>query len=145
MSVKNESKFRYFQGLDKEGRVVVVAKLVDSHRDAYESIVKITHGHGIGFGMKDNEDFNALVMQDVFVGKAVCSKEDEFDFEVGAKIARNRALEKYYREKGRVVSQWITVAEERMSKLAKLEGSIYSKYYIYEDHNFEVLNEKSEG
>ena len=34
-----------------------------------------------------------------FVGKATCSKDDSFDLEAGMRIARNRALQKYYDEK----------------------------------------------
>lgn len=54
-----------------------------------------------------------------FVGKATCSKDDNFDLETGMRIARNRALHKYYYEKCILMIKMTNIWETRISCLEK--------------------------
>lgn len=54
-----------------------------------------------------------------FVGKATCSKDDNFDLEIGMRIARNRALHKYYYEKCLLMIKMTNIWKTRISCLEK--------------------------
>lgn len=54
-----------------------------------------------------------------FVGKATCSKNDNFDLETGMRIARNRALHKYYYEKCILMIKMTNIWKTRISCLEK--------------------------
>lgn len=58
-----------------------------------------------------------------FVGKAICHKDDEWDEEIGKKIAKDRLLQKWYEVKDRVllalgetIKENYALALERLNK-----------------------------
>lgn len=135
--MKKKSGFKYFYGKDSEGREVVVAKLENCERDVIQSICKLTTrdtypwSDGLTFGLEKK----SLIIPDTFIGKATCSEKDEFNIAVGEQIARDRALQKYYRAKAHAISNWMEVAERKMSKMQQLEDYTYSKMFDYTRHN----------
>lgn len=62
-----------------------------------------------------------------FVGKATCSKDDSFDLETGMRIARNRALRKYYYEKYLLMMEMIDVWRIKVLCLEKYHNHIKDK------------------
>jgi len=138
--MKKKSGFKYFYGKDSEGREVVVAKLENCEHDAIQSICKLTTSgidrwsDGLSFGLEKQ----SLVIPDTFIGKAVCSEKDKFDVAVGEQIARDRALQKYYRAKAHAISKWMEVAERKMNKMQRLEDHTYSKLFDYTRHTDSV-------
>lgn len=62
-----------------------------------------------------------------FVGKAICSKDDSFDLETGMRIARNRALRKYYWEKHLLMMEMKDIWEIKTLRLEKYDFHIQDK------------------
>lgn len=62
-----------------------------------------------------------------FVGKATCSKDDNFDLETGMRIARNRALRKYYWEKHLLMMEMKNIWEIKTIRLEKYDFHIQDK------------------
>lgn len=71
----------------------------------------------------------ALVMNDTYVGVAKCSPEDEWDEELGRKIALERCLTKYNRDEKRRLELAIHELEVLMNShqmaLSKIKGRKY--------------------
>lgn len=63
-----------------------------------------------------------------FVGKATCSKDDNFDLEKGMRIARNRALNKYYNEKYILMMKMTDIWKKRIFCLEKYRFHMMEKY-----------------
>lgn len=62
-----------------------------------------------------------------FVGKAICSKDDSFDLETGMRIARNRALRKYYWEKHLLMMEMTNIWKMKVFCLEKYDLHIRDK------------------
>lgn len=62
-----------------------------------------------------------------FVGKATCSKDDNFDLETGMRIARNRALWKYYWEKHLLMMEMTEIWKRKTLCLEKYDFHIQDK------------------
>lgn len=62
-----------------------------------------------------------------FVGKATCSKDDSFDLETGMRIARNRALRKYYWEKHLLMMEMTNIWKIKTLCLEKYDFHIRDK------------------
>lgn len=86
---KNDCKFY----VDEEKRVVVCVITGVSHlvNDFVEDIWNDDVNFDISYPL-----YKKLEMPNTFIGKAVCAAEDEWDVEMGKKIAYSRAKEKVY-------------------------------------------------
>lgn len=96
-----------------EEKRTVVAVAVGCQRDALDELLKSDYTAkvllAINFG-----DMNSvpvidkdLIMSDKFIGVAHCHPEDEFDFEVGRKIATRKLHKSYNKAKRNIVKNFI--------------------------------------
>lgn len=86
-----ENKIEYF--FDEEKRTVV-AVMKNCEGDVYNILESL----GIDDIMEYRTRNVNLLLKSVYRGKAKCSPEDVWNKEEGMRIARNRLLEKYYRD-----------------------------------------------
>lgn len=109
----------------KEEDKVVVAIISDSSLDAVNKILKrmssinglvaeVLTEDEVGVNILDVFDLNSAIMPNKFVGVAKCCEQDEFDVEVGKKVAASKAKEKYHRCLKRKVNTWVN---NRMKQL----------------------------
>lgn len=91
-------------GVGKDGqpwRGLVICKLVDTSHDVRDFLERLGRGKSSfcleqTFHSYHKEEF---LIKNEYVGRAKCSVEDVFDLNEGMKIARERALRKYRRDK----------------------------------------------
>lgn len=88
-----KSDCRFYINKDERTVICVIS-------DAKEAVINFIEN----LGLKDmyicttyKVDKNHLMMPNTFIGKAVCSEDDEWDEEVGCNLAYARAKHKFYR------------------------------------------------
>ena len=91
------------------------AYLGDTKNDVLDEITKITKGIVIA----------DVEMKDGYCGTAHCSNEDNFDFNVGSKIAKKRCLAKYYKNKIKIYKDlsrmYLELAEICVKRVKRLQ------------------------
>lgn len=70
----------------------------------------------------------AMMIEDVFVGKAKCSPEDAFDVEVGKKIAYGRAIAKMCKAKKRALIDFVDGNKKFIEELEKDSNKLIRRY-----------------
>lgn len=94
-------------------------------------------GAKVGFDMSDKLT-ERMTMPTSFMGKAVCSDEDEWDEEFGREIAFYRAKEKYYRSFFKRAREFMLAADHEMERLCDdlnaIGDKITNKLQHMEDH-----------
>lgn len=95
MSTKIEhnsnSKITYY--IDKDKRVVV-CKMTDCRFEVYYKLYDM----GI-VKLPDEKSISPILLKDTYEGKSVCHKSDEWDENTGKRIALDKMLIKYYKDK----------------------------------------------
>lgn len=95
-----------------EEKRTVVAVAIGCERDALDEILKSDYTAkvllAINFGDMNNVPIidKELILPDKFIGVAHCHPEDEFDFEVGKKIATRKLHKSYNKAKRNVVKNF---------------------------------------
>ena len=69
----------------------------------------------------------SLYMPDSFMGKAVCSADDEWDEELGRMIAFSRAKDKCYRSFFKRANQYINALDRRLGEMVSTFNDLGSK------------------
>ena len=69
-----------------------------------------------------------LLLNDTYVGKAVCADEDTFDIEKGKRIAYNRAVTKLANAKKKTLTRFINNYEEMVVFLRDVHNDLTHKY-----------------
>ena len=70
----------------------------------------------------------ALVIDDVFTGKAKCSDEDTFDVEIGKRIAYKRAVTKLVNAKRRTLIDFLDANTKFMERLTADCNKLIGRY-----------------
>ena len=134
MSIRKEQKegSSIIYLIDEENKTVT-AKIPANN--AYLSVRYDCHKHHFApYGMWSVEKEDR---RNYIIGKAVCAPEDTFDVEVGKKLARVRALKKFYAIK---MKAFDTIAAEYDGYLRAIEDYMNYSWLRYND-NLEIEKE----
>lgn len=107
---KPNSNIRYLYNETAEGKNykgIVIALLEGCQHDLLNELYRCPAPPAIGrfsFSLKNT-----------YKGIAYCSKEDEFNLEEGMKIARERALRKYYNDRNNLLAEWAGDVTDRVN------------------------------
>lgn len=71
---------------------------------------------------------DALVIEDVFTGKAQCSPDDTFDVEIGKQIAYKRAVAKLFKAKKRALINFVEGNKKFVEDLSRDADKLIGKY-----------------
>ena len=80
----------YYEVDEEKG--IVIARMTDCQYSAMKVLGKL----GLELIKNYNLNLNKVMINKDYSGKAKCHPEDDFDLEIGKRIARNRMLKKYY-------------------------------------------------
>lgn len=117
----------------KQYKGIVIAIL---EKNSWEVINKV-ESVGVNVGWQGRPDF---FMQPFFKGVSCCSVEDSFDLKKGMRIAKLRALKKYYKNKKNVL---IAIRDTIEKDFVKVANEIGHTTYDFIETCYRL--EKSEG
>lgn len=100
----------------KQYKGIVIAIL---EKDSWEVINKVERA-GVNVGWQGRPDF---FLQTSYKGVSYCSAEDSFDFRKGMRIAKLRALKKYYNNKWKILTAMRETIKKDSVKVANLIGN----------------------
>lgn len=84
---------KYYSNPEKRQTIAV---LENCHHDALCKIDKIMHNTNFYFDPSSRMMMERYLMPDTFRVIVTCDPRDEYDFEIGKKIAKERLMKKYY-------------------------------------------------
>ena len=122
-SKTGKSKIQYY--INKEKRTIA-ARMVDCQYD----IIDILYKMGIDRVFRANYRIEDFLIKDTYRGVAKCAPEDTWDEEVGKRIARNRLLKKYHKDKTRCLFELEAIYTEILEEIgsrAEYSGERYKK------------------
>lgn len=153
MVAKENSEITYYIK-EKEGIVIAKVNKKDIVRNVVDSLTDPFTEQGADFREVYLSDiFGSLVfsssyyklLPDYFVGKAICSAEDEFDVEIGKKIARERALTSYYKVRLKFINIIADFLSEKLDKCEDQLNYSWLKYNKYYENNMSIAKLKEES
>lgn len=71
-----------------------------------------------GITLFEDDDYHDYLLRPEYVGVARCDERDTFDLETGMKLARTRALKKYYTDRAKKLNKYIKRISEYLLKPA---------------------------
>ena len=108
----------------KPWRGLVIAMMDGCGLDAIFDLAKKT---SIEFDLYNENEIDALLMNDTYKGVAYCSVDDAFDLKQGMHIARDRMLAKYYKGKRKVFKKLYKNIHSIDTKLSEMIASTYKE------------------
>ena len=108
----------------KPWRGLVIAMMDGCGLDAIFDLAKKT---SIEFDLYNENEIDALFMNDTYKGVAYCSVDDAFDLKQGMHIARDRMLAKYYKGKRKVFKNLYKSIHSIDMKLSEMIASTYKE------------------
>lgn len=75
----------------------VIAVMPNTTFDAYNKIRKMMHKCGYHFSPMSEKEMQGYLMPDDFKVVVTCDERDEYNFETGKEIAKNRLLKNYHK------------------------------------------------
>lgn len=103
---------------------LVIAMMDECGLDAIFDLAKKT---SIEFDLYNENEIDALLMNDTYKGVAYCSVDDAFDLKQGMHIARDRMLAKYYKGKRKVLKNLYKSIHSIDMKLSEMIASTYKE------------------
>ena len=103
---------------------LVIAVMDGCGLDAIFDLAKKT---SIEFDLYNEDEIDALLMNDTYKGVAYCSVDDAFDLKQGMHIARDRMLAKYYKGKRKVFKNLYKSIHSIDMKLSEMIASTYKE------------------
>lgn len=103
---------------------LVIAVMDGCGLDAIFDLAKKT---SIEFDLYNEDEIDALLMNDTYKGVAYCSVDDAFDLKQGMHIARDRMLAKYYKGKRKVFKNLYKSIHSIDVKLSEMIASTYKE------------------
>ena len=103
---------------------LVIAVMDGCGLDAIFDLAKKT---SIEFDLYNENEIDALLMNDTYKGVAYCSVDDAFDLKQGMHIARDRMLAKYYKGKRKVFKNLYKSIHSIDVKLSEMIASTYKE------------------
>jgi hypothetical protein len=100
MRLHNAEKFNYF--IDEEKRTVVAVLTVPQNAMGNEMLRIMKKESGNHFAIDDCVINTSMLLKGKYVGKAVCHSEDEWNVEVGKRLAALRATKQYANDRYRI-------------------------------------------
>lgn len=152
--VANEKSEITYYIKEKEGIVIAKVNKKDIVRNVVDSLTEPFTEQGTNFREVYLSDiFEGLIfgssyyklLPDYFVGKAVCSVEDEFDVEIGKKIASERALTSYYKVRLKFINIIADFLSEKLDKCEDQLNYSWLKYNKYYENNMNITKIKEEN
>ena len=89
-------------------------------------------------------DAKSYRMPRSFMGKAVCSKEDEWDEELGRMIAFSRAKDKCYRSFFKRANALVNTMDRRLSDMMNMLNDMGDKLYEKREKLEHMIEEKTQ-
>lgn len=118
IGVENQSnrEYDFYYGKNKKGEQVVVCKISNCAEELIDELEK-----------KINADrtflyANRLRINDEYIGKAVCLKEDEFNASIGENIAKQKAHNKINKAKSKALERFKNTYTDNFKR--KIEGIV---------------------
>lgn len=108
----------------KPWRGLVIAMMNGCGLDAIFNLAEKT---SIEFDLYNENEIDALLMNDTYKGVAYCSIDDAFDLKQGMHIARDRMLAKYYKGKRKVFKNLYKSIHSIDMKLSEMIASTYKE------------------
>lgn len=108
----------------KAWKGLVIAMMDECGLDAIFDLAKKI---SIEFDLYNENEIDALLMNDTYKGVAYCSVDDAFDLEQGMHIARDRMLAKYYKGKRKVLKNLYKSIHSIDMKLSEMIASTYKE------------------
>ena len=108
----------------KPWRGLVIAMMDGCGLDAIFDLAKKT---SIEFDLYNENEIDALLMNDTYKGVAYCSVDDAFDLKQGMHIARDRMLAKYYKGKRKVFKNLYKSIHSIDMKLSEMIAGTYKE------------------
>lgn len=108
----------------KPWRGLVIAMMDECGLDAIFDLAKKT---SIEFDLYNENEIDALLMNDTYKGVAYCSVDDAFDLKQGMHIARDRMLAKYYKGKRKVFKNLYKTVHSLDAKLSEMIANTYKE------------------
>lgn len=108
----------------KPWRGLVIAMMDGCGLDAIFNLAEKT---SIEFDLYNENEIDALLMNDTYKGVAYCSVDDTFDLKQGMHIARDRMLAKYYKGKRKVFKNLYKSIHSIDMKLSEMIASTYKE------------------
>lgn len=103
---------------------LVIAMMDGCGLDAIFDLVEKT---SIKFDLYNENEIDALLMNDTYKGVAYCSVDDTFDLKQGMHIARDRMLAKYYKGKRKVFKNLYKNIHSIDMRLSEMIASTYKE------------------
>lgn len=108
----------------KPWRGLVIAMMNGCGLDAIFNLAEKT---SIEFDLYNENEIDALLMNDTYKGVAYCSIDDAFDLKQGMHIARDRMLAKYYKGKRKVFKNLYKSIHSIDMKLSEMIANTYKE------------------
>lgn len=128
--MNNLTKIRYVINEDKR---TVVAIMEHCGKDAWDIFTHDFEAEGVDVLRLFLNIKNYL--KDTYRAKAKCSLDDEWDVEIGKKIAREKMLAKYYRDLAKTMENYINIAHNIMMRFDTRWRETAERYEKYKIHD----------
>lgn len=89
-------------------------------------------------------DYETLLMPNSFIGKAVCSADDEWDEELGRMIAFARAKDKFYRSFFKRANNFINAVDRRLGDMITSFNDLGAKVTDKKEKLEHMIEEKTQ-
>lgn len=139
--VNKKENIIYF--IDEESKTIVAKYYpYDNALDIYDNEMLRAYTYDLRTGnTKDQEKAKLFFTKEVYTGKAVCNEKDVFDLKKGKKIAKYKAIFKYYNDRKRVIRNVADLCGDCIHEMYNKNNFVDSKIL----HISEILKDVIEG